>query len=159
MIGKEEIARMKHGVRIVNVARGELIDEEALVEGLRSGKVAGAAIDVFEQEPYSGPLLGIENVVVTPHLGASTREAQDRAGVIVAEQVAADARGPGRLERGQRAGRPARGARVPRAVPPARGDARRARVRARRREPELASSSSTSASWRAATRASSRWRH
>ena len=80
---------MKDGVRIVNVARGELIDEEALVEGLRSGKVAGAAIDVFEHEPYSGPLLGIDTVVVTPHLGASTREAQDRAGVIVAEQVAA----------------------------------------------------------------------
>ncbi len=93
MIGKEEIARMKHGVRIVNVARGELIDEEALVEGLRSGKVAGAAIDVFEQEPYTGELLGIENVVVTPHLGASTREAQDRAGVIVAEQVAATLEG------------------------------------------------------------------
>ena len=93
MIGKEEIARMRHGVRIVNVARGELIDEEALVEGLRSGKVAGAAIDVFEQEPYTGELLGIENVVVTPHLGASTREAQDRAGVIVAEQVAATLEG------------------------------------------------------------------
>ena len=89
MIGRAEIARMKDGVRIVNVARGELIDEEALVEGLRSGKVAGAAVDVFEHEPYSGPLLGIDTVVVTPHLGASTREAQDRAGVIVAEQVAA----------------------------------------------------------------------
>ena len=79
----------KDGVRIVNVARGELIDEEALVDALRSGKVAGAAIDVFSQEPYSGPLLALDNVVVTPHLGASTREAQDRAGVIVAEQVAA----------------------------------------------------------------------
>jgi D-3-phosphoglycerate dehydrogenase len=75
------------------VARGELIDEEALVAGLRSGKVAGAAIDVFEHEPYTGELLGIENVVVTPHLGASTREAQDRAGVIVAEQVAATLEG------------------------------------------------------------------
>jgi len=89
MIGREEIARMKDGVRVVNVARGELIDEDALVEGLRSGKIAGAAIDVFSQEPYAGPLLGLDNVVVTPHLGASTREAQDRAGVIVAEQVAA----------------------------------------------------------------------
>lgn len=89
MIGRAEIALMKEGVRIVNVARGELVDEEALVEALRAGKVAGAAIDVFSQEPYSGPLLALDNVVVTPHLGASTREAQDRAGVIVAEQVAA----------------------------------------------------------------------
>jgi D-3-phosphoglycerate dehydrogenase len=89
LIGRSEIARMKDGVRIVNVARGELIDEEALVEALRSGKVAGAALDVFCQEPYSGPLLELDNVVVTPHLGASTLEAQDRAGIIVAEQVAA----------------------------------------------------------------------
>ena len=80
---------MKDGVRIVNVARGELVDEAALVEGLESGKVAGAALDVFVEEPYSGALLALPNVVVTPHLAASTQEAQDRAGVIVAEQVAA----------------------------------------------------------------------
>src|SRR4029078_2641971 len=80
---------MKAGVRIVNAARGELVDEDALGEGLRSGKVAGAALDVFPQEPYSGPLLGAPNIVVTPHLAASTDEAQDRAGVIVAEQVVA----------------------------------------------------------------------
>ena len=61
----------------------------ALVEGLESGKVAGAAIDVFAEEPYSGGLLALDNVVVTPHLAASTEEAQDRAGLIVAEQVAA----------------------------------------------------------------------
>jgi D-3-phosphoglycerate dehydrogenase len=89
VIGREQIARMKSGVRIVNVARGELIDDDALIEGLTSGRVAGAALDVFVQEPYTGPLLGLENVIVTPHLGASTQEAQDRAGVIVAEQVAA----------------------------------------------------------------------
>jgi D-3-phosphoglycerate dehydrogenase len=89
LIGREQLARMPDGVRIVNVARGELVDEEALVEALRSGKVAGAALDVFAEEPYSGPLLGLDNVVVTPHLAASTQEAQDRAGVIVAEQVAA----------------------------------------------------------------------
>jgi D-3-phosphoglycerate dehydrogenase / 2-oxoglutarate reductase len=89
LIGREQIARMKDGVRIVNVARGELVDEDALLEGLLSGKVAGAAIDVFSHEPYSGPLLDLEKVVVTPHLAASTHEAQDRAGVIVAEQVAA----------------------------------------------------------------------
>ncbi|MGZ8695701.1 MAG: NAD(P)-dependent oxidoreductase, partial [Gaiellaceae bacterium] len=81
--------RMRDGVRIVNAARGELIDEEALAEALGSGKVAGAAIDVFSTEPYSGPLLEFDNVVVTPHLAASTAEAQDRAGVVVAEQVAA----------------------------------------------------------------------
>jgi D-3-phosphoglycerate dehydrogenase len=88
-IGRDAIARMPEGVRIVNAARGELVDEEALVEALRSGKVAGAAIDVFSKEPYSGPLLELDNVIVTPHLAASTEEAQDRAGVIVAEQVAA----------------------------------------------------------------------
>jgi D-3-phosphoglycerate dehydrogenase len=80
---------MRDGVRIVNAARGELVDEPALVDALRSGKVAGAAIDVFTEEPYAGPLLELDNVVVTPHLAASTAEAQDRAGVVVAEQVAA----------------------------------------------------------------------
>jgi len=88
-IGRDAIAQMKDGVRLVNAARGELVDEDALAEALRSGKIAGAALDVFSEEPYSGPLLGLENVVVTPHLAASTAEAQDRAGVIVAEQVAA----------------------------------------------------------------------
>jgi len=81
--------KMRDGVRMVNAARGELVDEPALVEALQSGKVAGAALDVFSEEPYSGPLLELDNVVVTPHLAASTGEAQDRAGVIVAEQVAA----------------------------------------------------------------------
>jgi D-3-phosphoglycerate dehydrogenase len=80
---------MRDGVRIVNAARGPLLDEEALEAALRSGKVAGAALDVFDSEPYSGPLLELDNVVVTPHLAASTGEAQDRAGLIVAEQVAA----------------------------------------------------------------------
>jgi D-3-phosphoglycerate dehydrogenase / 2-oxoglutarate reductase len=89
LIGREELRAAKDGIRIVNAARGELVDEEALVESLESGKVAGAALDVFSEEPYAGPLLGLDNVVVTPHLGASTHEAQDRAGVIVAEQVAA----------------------------------------------------------------------
>lgn len=89
IIGREQIRKLKDGVRIVNVARGELIDEAALAEALETGKVAGAALDVFAKEPYDGPLLGLANVVVTPHLAASTQEAQDRAGLIVAEQVAA----------------------------------------------------------------------
>jgi D-3-phosphoglycerate dehydrogenase / 2-oxoglutarate reductase len=82
-------AAMRDGVRLVNAARGELVDEDALVDALRDGKVAGAALDVFSSEPYGGRLLELDNVVVTPHLAASTEEAQDRAGVIVAEQVAA----------------------------------------------------------------------
>jgi D-3-phosphoglycerate dehydrogenase / 2-oxoglutarate reductase len=89
VVNRDTLARAKDGIRIVNAARGELVDEEALLEALQSGKVAAAALDVFSAEPYSGPLLELENVVVTPHLAASTEEAQDRAGVIVAEQVAA----------------------------------------------------------------------
>jgi D-3-phosphoglycerate dehydrogenase len=88
-VGAQAFARMRDGVRIVNAARGELVDEAALLDALRSGKVGGAALDVFSEEPYSGPLLELDNVVVTPHLAASTEEAQDRAGVIIAEQVAA----------------------------------------------------------------------
>ena len=88
-VGVGAIAEMRDGVRIVNAARGELVDEPALAEAIRSGKVAGAALDVFSTEPYEGELLGLENVVTTPHLAASTEEAQDRAGLIVAEQVVA----------------------------------------------------------------------
>jgi D-3-phosphoglycerate dehydrogenase / 2-oxoglutarate reductase len=88
-LGREAIAKLPDGARVINAARGELVDEEALVEALRSGKLAAAAVDVFGSEPYEGPLLELDNVVVTPHLAASTEEAQDRAGVIVAEQVAA----------------------------------------------------------------------
>ncbi len=89
LLGADAFARMRDGVRIVNAARGELVDEDALADAIRTGKVAGAALDVFSTEPYSGPLLDLEQVVVTPHLAASTAEAQDRAGVIIAEQVAA----------------------------------------------------------------------
>jgi D-3-phosphoglycerate dehydrogenase len=89
LLGAEAFARMRDGVRIVNAARGELVDEEALADAIRTGKVAGAALDVFSSEPYSGPLLELEQVVVTPHLAASTTEAQDRAGIIIAEQVTA----------------------------------------------------------------------
>ncbi len=88
-LDEEAFARMRTGVRIVNAARGELVDEEALAAAIRSGKVAGAALDVFSAEPYSGVLLELDEVVVTPHLAASTEEAQDRAGLIIAEQVVA----------------------------------------------------------------------
>jgi len=85
MIGAEQIAKMKDGVRLVNCARGGLIDEAALREALESGKVAGCALDVYASEPPSdNPLVGMKNVVCTPHLGALTDEAQDN----VAEQVA-----------------------------------------------------------------------
>ena len=84
-------AEMKDGVRVINCARGELVVDDALKHALDSGKVAGAALDVFPSEPITDyPLFsGYDNVVVTPHLGASTTEAQDRAGVQTAEQVVA----------------------------------------------------------------------
>jgi D-3-phosphoglycerate dehydrogenase len=89
LIDREAIAKMRDGARLVNAARGGLVDEAALEEAIRSGKLAGAALDVFSEEPYSGPLLGLDEIVTTPHLAASTDEAQDRAGVIIAEQVVA----------------------------------------------------------------------
>ena len=88
LIGKDLLARAKPGIRIVNVARGGIVDEEALAEALRSGQAGGAALDVFAEEPATAsPLFELPNVVVTPHLGASTRDAQDKAGVTIAEQV------------------------------------------------------------------------
>jgi D-3-phosphoglycerate dehydrogenase / 2-oxoglutarate reductase len=92
-INANAFGKMRDGVRIVNAARGALVDEDDLLDALKSGKVGGAALDVFSTEPYSGPLLELDNVVVTPHLAASTEEAQDRAGVIIAEQVAAALQG------------------------------------------------------------------
>ncbi len=89
IIGRDAIEQMRDGARLVNAARGALVDEDALVDAIRAGKLAGAALDVFSTEPYRGPLLELDAVVVTPHLAASTDEAQDRAGVIVAEQIVA----------------------------------------------------------------------
>ena len=89
LLDGDAFARMRDGVRIVNAARGGLIDEGALAAAIASGKVAGAALDVFSSEPYSGDLLELDEVVVTPHLAGSTTEAQDRAGLVIAEQVAA----------------------------------------------------------------------
>jgi len=88
IINRDAIAAMKPGVRIINCARGGLVEEAALLEGLQSGKVAGAALDVFEVEPAKeNPLFAIENVVCTPHLGASTAEAQENVALQVAEQM------------------------------------------------------------------------
>ena len=87
LISADVLKKMKDGVRIINVARGGLVDEKALYEAIKSGKVAGAALDVFEHEPpEDSPLLGMEEVVCTPHLGASTAEAQIKVAVQVAEQ-------------------------------------------------------------------------
>lgn len=90
MINAEALAKMKPGARVINVARGDLVDAAALADAVASGHLAGAAVDVFPEEPATeSPLFGVPGIVVTPHLGASTVEAQDRAGVDVAEQVVA----------------------------------------------------------------------
>ena len=89
IVGAEAFAKMKDGVRIINCARGGLVDEAALNDALVSGKVAGAALDVFTEEPppTNHPLLAFDSVIVTPHLGASTTEAQEGVAVTVAEQM------------------------------------------------------------------------
>ncbi len=88
LVGAEMLARAKPGLRLVNAARGGIVDEGALAAAVASGHLAGAAIDVFAQEPTTeSPLFALDNVVVTPHLGASTSEAQDKAGQTIAEQV------------------------------------------------------------------------
>jgi D-3-phosphoglycerate dehydrogenase / 2-oxoglutarate reductase len=88
LIGEKELRMMKPGARLVNTARGGIVDEEALAKVLTDGHLGGAALDVFAAEPATdSPLFSIANVVVTPHLGASTREAQDKAGTTVAEMV------------------------------------------------------------------------
>ena len=88
MINAESLKKMKKGVRIVNIARGELVNEQALVEALKSGQVAGAALDVFTKEPLKdSPLQSMDNVILTPHIGGSTHEAQEAVGVQIAMQV------------------------------------------------------------------------
>lgn len=89
MIGAESFAKMKKGVRIINDSRGSLINEAALAEALKSGQVAGAALDVFNHEPLEegNPLVGLPNAILTPHLGASTIEAQDAVAVQIVENV------------------------------------------------------------------------
>ncbi len=89
LFGAEAFSQVKEGVRIINCARGGIIDEVALKDALESGKVAGAALDVFEVEPaVDNPLFGMDNVICTPHLGASTNEAQENVALQVAEQMA-----------------------------------------------------------------------
>ncbi len=90
LINAETIRKMKDGVRIINCARGGIVNEKDLYEALKSGKIAGAALDVFEKEPAGpeNPLLGLDNVICTPHLGAATEEAQENVAVAVAEQIA-----------------------------------------------------------------------
>ena len=89
LINRDSIAKMKRGVRIINCARGGIVNEQDLYEAIKEGHVAGAALDVFEKEPPPKdlPLLGLEGVVVTPHLGASTKEAQAKVAKAIAEQM------------------------------------------------------------------------
>ncbi|HMA47696.1 MAG TPA: phosphoglycerate dehydrogenase [Frankiaceae bacterium] len=94
ILGKEELELVKPGVLLVNAARGGLVDEAALADAVRCGRVGGAGVDVFATEPTTvSPLFELDNVVVTPHLGASTHEAQEKAGVAVARSVRLALRG------------------------------------------------------------------
>src|SRR5258708_15635874 len=88
MIQEKALAKMKKGVRLINCARGELIDEAALAAALTSKHVAGVALDVFHEEPpKNSPLLALENVIATPHIAGSTNEAQDAVGIQIANQI------------------------------------------------------------------------
>jgi D-3-phosphoglycerate dehydrogenase len=88
MIGPEQFSKMKNGVRIINCSRGGIINEEALYQALTSGKVAGAALDVFAEEPPTHwQLIKLDNVIGSPHVGAATREAQSRVGAEVAQKL------------------------------------------------------------------------
>ncbi|MCC8165452.1 MAG: phosphoglycerate dehydrogenase, partial [Planctomycetes bacterium] len=90
LLNAERIAKMKKGARVVNCARGGIIDEAALADAVKSGHIAAAGIDVFAKEPATeGPLFGVKDITLTPHLGASTEEAEERCGVQMAEQVIA----------------------------------------------------------------------
>jgi D-3-phosphoglycerate dehydrogenase len=95
MIGAAEIAKMKDGVRVLNIARGGIYEEEALADALNRGKIAGAAIDVYEDEPpaKNHPLINAKNAIVSPHIGANTYEAQDRVAVQTSEMVLEALRG------------------------------------------------------------------
>lgn len=85
LINRENISKMRDGAFIINTSRGEIIDEDALYEACKSGKLKGAALDVYREEPYKGKLLELDNVYFTPHIGAATKEAQSRIGEEVVE--------------------------------------------------------------------------
>ena len=93
LINRQSIAKMKDGVFIVNTSRGEIVDEDALYDGCKSGKILGAALDVYRSEPYKGRLLELDNVYFTPHLGASTKEAQKRIGQELVSILKAELKG------------------------------------------------------------------
>ncbi len=104
MINAESLKKMKKGIRLVNCARGELVDEAALAEALKQGHVAGAALDVFVQEPLkNSPLQSMDNVLLTPHIGGSTHEAQEAVGYQIALQVKEYLKARRHSERGERA--------------------------------------------------------
>ncbi len=88
LFGRDLLAKAKPGLRIINTARGGIVDEEALADAIKDGQIQGAGLDVFSKEPTTeSPLFELPSVIVAPHLGASTAEAQDKAGVTIAEQV------------------------------------------------------------------------
>ena len=132
LIGTDQLARVKPSLVLVNAARGGIVDEAALYAALKEGRVAAAGLDVFAQEPCTdSPLFELENVVATPHLGASTDEAQEKAGLAVARSVRLALSGELRPRRRQRPGRRDRRGRPAR--DPADGEARPGLHRARRR--------------------------
>ena len=87
IINAATIGKMKKGAYVINLARGTMVDEEALYSALKDGKLGGAALDVYKEEPYKGKLLALENVIFTPHIGGSTFEAQDKIGTVIAEEL------------------------------------------------------------------------
>jgi D-3-phosphoglycerate dehydrogenase len=89
MVGERELSLMKPSAFLINTARGAVLDEEALYRALKDGKLAGAGLDVFSEEPYKGKLSELTNVVLTPHVGSDTREAQLRSGLSLAEKIVA----------------------------------------------------------------------
>jgi D-3-phosphoglycerate dehydrogenase len=94
MIGKSQFEKMKDGIRLINCARGGIVDEAALYEALTNGKVVGAAVDVFAEEPPTDwKLLKLDNVIGSPHIGAATKEAQSRVGAEVADKLIEFAKG------------------------------------------------------------------
>ena len=89
MIGRRELALMKETAVLVNTARGEIVDEEALYEALKSGRIFGAGFDVFKKEPPTkdNPLVGLPNIVITPHAAGGTRETQEKSSLVTAQQL------------------------------------------------------------------------